>query len=147
MHAIRFMLAGAVCASLAAVAMAQSKAERLAKAERRDFGKREFEAKCASCHGLGGKGDGPVAPFLAKRLPDLTLLASKNGGVLPMARLYEVIEGSGVASHGTREMPVWGLEYRTQAREHYGEVPFDAEAYTRARILTVLEYPNRLQVK
>ena len=137
----------AACISLTAVAAAQSKAELLAKAERRDFGKREFEAKCASCHGLGGKGDGPVAPFLARRLPDLTLLAAKNGGVLPMARLYEVVEGSGVESHGTREMPVWGFEYRVQAAEDYGQIPFDAEAYTRARILTLLEYVNRLQVK
>lgn len=136
----RALLPGLLCAAFAAGAAAQP------KAGRPDFGKREFEAKCASCHGLGGKGDGPVAPFLARPLPDLTLLARRNGGVLPMARLYEVVEGSGVAAHGSREMPVWGFEYRLQAQESYGAA-FDAEAYARARILTLLEYLNRLQVK
>ena len=29
-----------------------------------DFGKREFDANCASCHGMDGKGKGPLVPFL-----------------------------------------------------------------------------------
>ncbi len=30
-------------------------------------GKAIFEERCASCHGLTGKGDGPMAPFLSPR--------------------------------------------------------------------------------
>ncbi|OQW32831.1 MAG: hypothetical protein A4E19_05615 [Nitrospira sp. SG-bin1] len=26
-----------------------------------DYGKAEYESNCASCHGLGGKGDGPLS--------------------------------------------------------------------------------------
>lgn len=112
-----------------------------------DFGKREFESKCASCHGLSAKGDGPVANQLKKRPPDLTLLAKRNGGVFPMARLYEVIEGTNIPAHGTRDMPIWGREYKIQAAEHFVDMPYDPEAFVRARILSLLEYINRLQEK
>jgi mono/diheme cytochrome c family protein len=115
--------------------------------EKVDFGKREFESNCASCHGVSGKGNGPLANLLKKSPPDLSLLAKNNGGVLPLAHLYEVIDGTGVASHGTRDMPVWGTEYRVRAGEHYGEVPYDPEAYVRTRILALLDYINRLQEK
>ena len=142
MLALRPVLVGVVCGAAVLGASAQSKGDRAA-----DFGKREFEARCASCHGTAGKGDGPVTPFLTKAPPDLTLLARKNGGIFPIARLYEVVEGAAVASHGTREMPVWGREYRMLAAEHYGEMPYDAEAYTRARLLAMLEYISRLQAK
>lgn len=68
-----------------------------------------FRAYCASCHGLNGRGSGPVAPALRPRMPDLTLLAMNNGGEFPAARVRKVIMGDDVlASHGSREMPVWG---------------------------------------
>jgi hypothetical protein len=43
-------------------------------------------------------------------------------------------------------MPVWGREYRIKDAEYYGEVNYDSTALVRARILTLLEYINRLQV-
>jgi mono/diheme cytochrome c family protein len=110
-----------------------------------DFGQREFTSNCASCHGPGGKGDGPLTDLLTKSPPDLTRLAARNGGILPIARLYEVIDGTGVAAHGSRDMPVWGRDYRIQAAEQFMEAPYDPEAYTRGRILALLEYINRLQ--
>jgi mono/diheme cytochrome c family protein len=118
-----------------------------ARNEKVDFGKREFDSNCASCHGVSGKGNGPLSNLLKKSPPDLSLLAKNNGGVLPLARLYEVIDVAGVASHGTRDMPVWGAEYRVRAGEHYGEVPYDPEVYVRARILALLDYMNRFQEK
>ncbi|MEY3871816.1 MAG: hypothetical protein RLZZ296_811, partial [Pseudomonadota bacterium] len=65
-----------------------------------DFGKREFETNCASCHGVSGKGNGPLLEFLRRSPPDLTLLTKKNQGVFPMNRLYEVIEGGNLPAHG-----------------------------------------------
>lgn len=112
-----------------------------------DFGKREFEANCASCHGVTGKGNGVVVPYLSKSPPDLTLLAKNNQGVFPMARLYEVIEGVNVPAHGTRDMPVWGVDYRIKDAEYYVDVPYDAAGLVRARILALLEYVNRLQAR
>ena len=114
---------------------------------RPDFGQREFEANCASCHGMDAKGNGPLVSFLTKSPPDLSMLARRNGGVFPMARLYDVIDGTGVPAHGNRDMPVWGRDYKVRAAEYYADMPYDPEAYTRARILALLEYINRLQAK
>jgi mono/diheme cytochrome c family protein len=36
-----------------------------------DFGQRAFDATCAACHGVDGKGSGPFAEQLKSRLPDL----------------------------------------------------------------------------
>ncbi len=118
-----------------------------AKAGRVDFGKKEFESNCASCHGVTGKGNGPLTDLLKKSPPDLTQLSKKNGGVFPMDRLYQVVEGGDIAAHGGRDMPIWGREYKIQAAEHYMDTPYDPEAYVRARVLSLLEYINRLQAK
>jgi mono/diheme cytochrome c family protein len=68
-----------------------------------------YKAYCASCHGKTGKGDGPMAPVLKATVPDLTAIAKDNGGVFPEARIRRIIMGEGmIASHGSREMPVWG---------------------------------------
>ena len=111
-----------------------------------DFGKREYESNCAVCHGKEGKGNGPYAGYLTKAATDLTQMAKKNGGVFPLNRAYEVIEGAG-PGHGTRDMPVWGQDYRVKAAEYYIDVPYNAEAYVRTRILALAEYLSRLQAK
>jgi mono/diheme cytochrome c family protein len=123
---------------LPAAALAQGKA---------DFGKAEYESNCASCHGIKGDGQGPIADLLTRKAADLRALQKKNGGVFPMARVYETIEGAGVAAHGTRDMPVWGREYSVKAAEYYMDVPYNQEAYVRSRILALAEYLSRLQVK
>jgi mono/diheme cytochrome c family protein len=128
----------AIALALPVVAVAQGKV---------DLGKREFDANCASCHGVTGKGNGPVAELLKKSASDLTTLQKRNGGVFPVARTYEIIEGSGVAEHGTRDMPIWGREYSVKAAEYYVDVPYNQEAYVRGRILTLVEYVSRLQAK
>lgn len=138
---VKPLVVAALCAGFAGMALAQAKPARV------DFGKREFDANCASCHGLSGKGKGPLVEMLTKSPPDLTLLAKNAGGVFPMARLYDVIDGANVPSHGSRDMPVWGREYKLQAGEYYVDVPYDPDAYVRARILALLEYINRLQAK
>ena len=113
-----------------------------------DVGKREYNNSCAVCHGLGGSGNGPLAGIIETKMPDLTALSARNGGVFPMARVYNVIDGSTlVKAHGTREMPVWGDRYRMEAAEHYVDVDYDAAAVVRGRILSVAEYVYRLQGK
>lgn len=112
-----------------------------------DPGKQEFADNCASCHGVGGKGNGPMVDLLRKSPPDLTQLAKKNQGVLPINRLYAVIDGADVPSHGSRDMPVWGREYKIedaqQMREARGH--YDSTGLVRARILVLLEYISRIQ--
>lgn len=136
-----FRILGLGLALLAGGALAQGRPAGL------DQGKREFESNCASCHGTNGKGGGVLVPFLTRSPPDLTLLARNNGGVLPMNRLYDVIDGAEVPVHGSREMPVWGRDYRIKDAEYFMESPYNAEAHVRARILALLEYINRLQAR
>jgi hypothetical protein len=52
-----------------------------------------------------------------------------------------------VAAHGSRDMPVWGRDYRIKDAEHYMDAPYDAQGLVRARILSLLEYIYRLQAK
>jgi mono/diheme cytochrome c family protein len=115
---------------------------------RPDLGKREFDTNCAMCHGLDGTGGGVMTTYLNRQPTNLTTLAKANGGILPMARMYEVIDGArDVPAHGTREMPAWGNDYRVKAAQYYWDVPYDPEVIVRSKILSLLEYINRLQVK
>lgn len=110
-----------------------------------DLGKREYDANCAGCHGLKGKGDGPFMLVLARKDPsDLTTLTRRNNGVFPIQRVYEVIDGrQALQAHGPRDMPIWGLDY--EARSASVDLPYDPETFVRGRILALVEYVNRLQ--
>lgn len=115
----------------------------------RDFGQREFQRSCASCHGSGARGDGVLVPYLRKSPPDLTQLARSNQGVFPFQRLYDAIEGGKLPAHGSRDMPVWGTQYKVEDAEYYSDsaLPYDPEALARSRILALLEYLNRIQAR
>lgn len=72
-------------------------------------GRAAYLQYCASCHGPGARGDGPVADVLDTPPPDLTRLALRYGQPLPLERLASTIDGRDeVRAHGTRQMPVWG---------------------------------------
>jgi mono/diheme cytochrome c family protein len=78
----------------------------------RSTGPQLFRQYCASCHGPGGEGNGPVASFFRLAPPDLTLIASRSGGMFPAERMHRIVDGrESVAPHGHREMPVWGLQF------------------------------------
>jgi mono/diheme cytochrome c family protein len=67
-----------------------------------------YEQLCASCHGLSGRGDGPV---VRTGVPDLTRLAHRDGGEFPTADVQRVIDGRwDRRAHGDRNMPVWGWQ-------------------------------------
>jgi mono/diheme cytochrome c family protein len=133
---VRLSLVALLSVQTAGAALAQGKF---------DLGRREFESKCAACHGADGKGNGILKPYLNRSPTDLTTAARRNQGVFPIARFYETIEGGAVPAHGLRDMPVWGRDYRVEAGEYFGEVPYSPEAYVRVRILSLIEYLSRLQ--
>ena len=128
---------------VAAGTLAAAAAQAQPRGERVDFGKREFDTNCASCHGHGGKGDGPLTELLTKRPPDLTQLARRNGGVFPLTRMYDVIDGADVPAHGGRDMPVWGRDYRVNVCAHpvLGKVKFDIFD-TRGKLLFSSDHAN-----
>jgi hypothetical protein len=36
----------------------------------------------------------------------------RNGGVFPAERVRQVVDGTGIAAHGDRDMPVWGAVFK-----------------------------------
>lgn len=69
-----------------------------------------FQAYCAACHGRDAKGDGPAASSFKTKLPDLTRISQRNGGIFPFYRVQRYISGADLvkSAHGSRDMPVWG---------------------------------------
>lgn len=112
-----------------------------------DFGKEEFESKCASCHGQSGRGDGPLSRMFATKPTDLTTMAKKNGGVFPSQRAYEIIDGrQDVEAHGPRAMPVWGRDYRANVPDLDGYYDLRTTV-AQTKILALIDYLYRLQEK
>jgi mono/diheme cytochrome c family protein len=67
---------------------------------------------CASCHGESAEGDGPVASYFKLVPPDLTVLAKRRGGQFPAEEIGKIIDGRDIRGpHGSRQMPVWGMEF------------------------------------
>jgi mono/diheme cytochrome c family protein len=113
-----------------------------------DLGKREYLNSCGACHGADGKAQTQIIDILKVAAPDLSQLAKKNGGVFPLARVYETIDGRlSIKAHGSREMPIWGQRYSVEAAPAYDDYPHNAEAHVRARILGIVDYIYRLQGK
>jgi mono/diheme cytochrome c family protein len=74
-----------------------------------------FERYCAACHGLDGKGGGPVAASLTVKPADLTRLAPTSGGRFDEEAVMSAIDGRrAVEAHGPRDMPVWGSAFESE---------------------------------
>ena len=72
-------------------------------------GKQMYVEFCASCHGMNGRGHGPVSNTLKTPPVDLTVLSRNHHGVYPGTHVMTVLDfGSNVPAHGTADMPVWG---------------------------------------
>lgn len=105
-------------------------------AQDNDSGKAEYQSSCAACHGMNGKGDGPLSGELRTTPSDLTLLAKNNGGVFPAKVLYEIIDGrKTIRAHGSYEMPVWGNVFSREPK------------FAQTRILAIVDYLKIIQVK
>jgi len=79
-------------------------------------GELEYQQNCAVCHGAQGRGDGVMRRYLTVQPANLRILARSNGGKFPFWEVYHKIDGqTEVPAHGTRDMPIWGDRFRTQA--------------------------------
>jgi mono/diheme cytochrome c family protein len=91
-----------------------------------------YETFCASCHGVGGEGDGPVAPLIKVHVPDLTRISQRYGGEFPTEDVRWTIDGRfDRRAHGPRDMPVWGWQF------YRGETLKDPEE--RARVDALID--------
>jgi mono/diheme cytochrome c family protein len=125
-----------------------------ASAQNVDLGKTEYQSACAACHGFDARGNGSISKELKTHPADLTVLAKKNNGVFPIDNVHKIIDGRDLlASHGTREMPIWGYRftpphYNLQNADDYTlSPPASSEATVSSRILAVIDYLNRIQEK
>jgi len=102
-------------------------------------GSKLFHSYCAACHGQDGKGDGPAAPAFKKPPADLTALAKDNGGVFPADHVLQVLtSNSSDATHGSKDMPVWGPIFRRMGSDQ-------SLGYLRSK--NVMEYLRTIQVQ
>lgn len=101
-----------------------------------------FVSHCASCHGVDGRGGGPVAPSLRVPPSDLTRLTERYALADLRTELAGIIDGRAeVAAHGRREMPVWGV----MLFEDSGEPRAVVEASRRRAIEILADYVLSLQ--
>jgi mono/diheme cytochrome c family protein len=109
---------------------------------RSQSGLKLYQQLCASCHGVEGYGDGPVAPSIKVPVPDLTRLAARDGGEFPREDVRLVIDGrSDRRAHGPRDMPVWGW----QLYESRNNNDAAARAQTNALIDQLVRYLESIQ--
>ena len=72
-------------------------------------GRKLYLRNCAACHGVNADGNGPAAPALTVKAPDLRTLSARYGNPLPQDQIARFIDGrADVIAHGPRDMPVWG---------------------------------------
>jgi len=127
-------------------------------ADDNDVGQVEYLSSCAACHGIDGKGDGPLRQALKSNPADLTVLANKNNGVFPVNAVFDVVDGrKSVSAHGTRDMPIWGFRYMPSpnnpesfgpaAANKYLNPSYNSEVEVRSRVLAIVDYLNRIQEK
>ena len=150
----RHVLEGLVAANLIVGFNVQSWAQQPVP-QQPDIGKTEYQSSCAACHGVDGKGTGPVADALKTKPADLTTITKENNGVFPLGRIYDIIDGRlEVKSHGARDMPIWGFRYSpapipgfNPLAPYFLDPLYDREPVIRSRILAVIDYLYRIQVK
>jgi mono/diheme cytochrome c family protein len=103
------------------------------------YGRDLFEFYCATCHGRDGKGGGPSAPALIVPPPDLTTIATRNGGIFSRARVEGFVTGDQerlMSAHGSKDMPVWGPIFRALDPN---------DMMNKIRIANIVEYIESIQ--
>jgi mono/diheme cytochrome c family protein len=121
-------------------------------------GQKLYNKYCASCHGPGGKGDGPQAASTTPKASDLTQIAKRNGGKFPFYEVMLLIEGRSPTSqasdaslpglpkaHGDPKMPVWGEVFSRQ--EMSSGTSLDLQLQTTGKIMEITEFVQSIQAK
>jgi mono/diheme cytochrome c family protein len=111
-----------------------------------ELGQHEYQAKCASCHGASGRGDGYFSWLITTSPPNLTTYAERNGGAFPTELAWLTIDGRTLDedTQRFRGMPVWGQNYRDEALATPSyRTP---EVYASERIAALVDYLASIQI-
>lgn len=73
-----------------------------------EVGRAAYQADCAGCHGVDGRGGGPSAGGLPVPPSDLTLIAARNGGVFDRNAVMSTIDGYFRRGDPNHTMPEYG---------------------------------------
>jgi len=131
------VLLGGLALSASGVALSASDVE---------LGKKEYDAKCAVCHGPSGKGDGPYVNQLKTGSSDIAILSKNNNGEFPRSQVFMVLDGrSEVQAHGPREMPIWGEVYQSEGPAD--KTAKEREPYVSERLHALIAYLETIQEK
>lgn len=89
-----------------------------------------FRNNCAACHGLEGRGNGPVSKSLKRNVPDLTGLSQRNGGAFPTVHVQTTITFGAddlLPAHGSKAMPIWGaIFHEIESDQDLGNVRLES---------------------
>ena len=90
-----------------------------------------FDENCAFCHGVDGKGGGPLASALDLMPPDLTTLAARGRGKFPTDHVLSILRhGGGEKSDGDKTMPAWAIILSHECGPTYaGQAIVELERY------------------
>jgi hypothetical protein len=100
-----------------------------------------FRNNCATCHGLEGRGKGPVSKARKRTVPDLTRLSQRNHGAFPVIRVQTTIMFGAddlLPAHGPKTMRSWGPIFH--------EIEFDQDLGN-VRLENITKYLESIQRK
>ena len=100
-----------------------------------------YKRYCSACHGVDGRGDGIVAPFMDPSPIDLTAIKVNFDGVFPKYLVTMTVDGRDtIRAHGDSDMPVWGEVFA----EEFLPDP-SARAKARGKVMKIVDYVESIQ--
>jgi hypothetical protein len=113
-----------------------------------DTGKTDFLTLCSSCHGMDGKGKGPMHLTTETKPTNLTLLSQSHGGNFPYLQVRRVIDGrvekGNTPSHFKCDMPAWGDVF-VGTKGNSPDARMHGEVVAKMRILNIVDYLASIQ--
>jgi hypothetical protein len=101
-------------------------------------GAASYKEYCTQCHGAAGLGDGPVAKLLKVPPSDLTRISQRHEGHFPTGMVRQIVLGDyEVPPHGSRDIPLWGLAFRS----------VDGSSVAELRLVNLVKYLEGMQKK
>lgn len=138
------MKSGLVVAGGFALLTACATTEAPERGPRQLSGVEMYEQLCSSCHGVSGRGDGPVSSLIRINVPDLTRIAQRDGGEFPTEDVRRTIDGRwDRRAHGARDMPVWGWQFYDSSSTNDAQ----ERAQVDSMINRLVEYLRSIQVE